>query len=57
MRKVECYILVTPHPSASKLIDRMAGRAPLDDPNACRAYAEARGKDLDERLAKEATAK
>ena len=57
LRKVECDILLTPHPSASKLIDRMAGRAPLDDPTACRAYADARGKDLDERLAKEATAK
>jgi len=57
LRKVECDILLTPHPSASKLIDRMAGRAPLDDPNACRAYADAIGKQLDERLAEEAKGK
>ena len=57
LRQVECDILLTPHPSASKLIDRMAGRARLDDPNACRAYADAMGKELDERLAKEAAAK
>ena len=53
VRKVDCEILITPHPSASKMIDRMAGRAPLIDPNACRAYADALDKKLDERLAKE----
>lgn len=50
---LECDILLTPHPSASAMIERMAGRAPLDDRNACSAYAEKAGKSLDERLAKE----
>ena len=54
IRKVDCEILITPHPSASKMIDRMAGRAPLIDPNGCKAYADALDKRLDERLAKEA---
>ena len=54
LRKIDCEILITPHPSASKMIDRMAGRAPLIDPNGCKAYAEALDKRLDERLAKEA---
>lgn len=49
-----CDILLTPHPSASDMVNRIAGRAPLVDSNACRAYAEAIGKRLDERLAKEA---
>jgi metallo-beta-lactamase class B len=53
IRRVDCEILLTPHPSASKLIDRMAGRAPLIDPNGCRDYADALGKRLDQRLAKE----
>jgi metallo-beta-lactamase class B len=51
---VDCEILITPHPSASKMIDRMAGRAPLIDPNGCKAYADMLDKRLDERLAKEA---
>lgn len=57
IRKLECDILLTPHPSASKMIDRMAGRAPLDDPGGCRAFADAVAKNLDERIAKESTAK
>lgn len=54
---VECDILVTPHPSASQLRDRMAGTAPLTDPAGCRNYAASIGKRLDERLAKEAAVK
>jgi len=54
---VECDILLTPHPSASNMIQRMAGNAPLADANACRAYAAKREKELDERLAKEAAGK
>lgn len=50
---VECDILLTPHPSASRMIDRMAGKAPLENSNYCRMYAENVGKRLDERLAKE----
>lgn len=50
---VECDILLTPHPSASNMIERMAGRAVLMNSNACRDYAESIGERLDERLAKE----
>lgn len=49
-----CDILLTPHPSASKLGERLALGQPLLDPDACRNYAAQRSKDLDERLAKEA---
>jgi metallo-beta-lactamase class B len=52
---LDCDILLTPHPSASHMIDRLAGREPLANENACREYAAALGKKLDERLAKEKT--
>lgn len=51
---LDCDILITPHLSASKMADRFALRAPLEDRNACRDYAASRTKELDERLAKEA---
>lgn len=44
--QLPCDVLVTPHPSASAFLDRMAGKAPLVDPAACRAYA----KDATERF-------
>jgi len=50
---IPCEILLTPHPSASKMIDRLGGRMPLVNANACRAYALDIDKRLDERLAKE----
>lgn len=50
---VECEILLTPHPSASNMIKRMAGEAPLVNGSACKDYAALKGKALDERLAKE----
>ena len=53
VRRVDCEILLTPHPSASNLINRMAGRAPLIDPAGCKTYADALDKRLDDRLAKE----
>ena len=49
-----CEILMTPHPSASAMRDRITGQKPLFDINGCRNYAEGLGKRLDERLAKEA---
>lgn len=52
-----CEILLTPHPSASALPDRLALGKPLLDPDACKAYAAERSKGLDERLAKEASSK
>ena len=51
----ECDILLTPHPSASNMIGRMSGKAPLVNGNACRDYAAAQGKALAERLANEQT--
>jgi metallo-beta-lactamase class B len=54
---LDCDILLTPHPSASHMVDRMIGREPLENANACRDYAARLTKQLDERLAKEASAK
>jgi metallo-beta-lactamase class B len=48
-----CEILLTPHPSASDLIKRLA-LAKVDTPNQCRDYAAGLTKGLDARLAKEA---
>ena len=53
LRRIKCDILLTPHPSASRMAERMAGRAPLTDAAGCRDYADAIAKRLDERLAKE----
>ena len=48
-----CEILLTPHPSASAMRDRMTRVKPLFDPAGCRDFAAERTKALDERLAKE----
>ena len=48
-----CEILLTPHPSASALKERMTGQQPLFDENGCKNYAAALAKRLDERIAKE----
>ncbi|HET9352761.1 MAG TPA: subclass B3 metallo-beta-lactamase [Sphingomicrobium sp.] len=52
-----CEILMTPHPSASAMRDRMTGKAPLFDPDGCENYAAKLAKSLDDRLAKEAAPK
>jgi metallo-beta-lactamase class B len=52
-----CEILLTPHPSASAMPDRLALGMPLFDADGCKAYAASRTKLLDERLAKEAAGK
>ena len=49
-----CEILLTPHPSASNMKDRMTGAAPLFDQQGCKAYAAKLGTALDARLAREA---
>ncbi len=51
-----CDILLTPHPSASRMWSRLgpAASEPLVEPGACRAYAAAARARLDKRLAKEA---
>ena len=54
---LDCDILLTPHPSASNMVVRLAGKAPLEDRNACRDYAASLTKQLDDRLAKEAASK
>ena len=49
-----CEILLTPHPSASAMKERMIGKQPLFDPEGCGKYAARLTKNLDDRLAKEA---
>ncbi|MFL6726510.1 MAG: subclass B3 metallo-beta-lactamase [Sphingomicrobium sp.] len=51
-----CEILLTPHPSASEMPERLALGRPLLDPNACKNYAADFAKQLDNRMAKEAAA-
>ena len=53
---LDCDILITPHPSASGMVERFASKS-LEDRSACRDYAAKLTKQLDERLAKEAAAK
>jgi metallo-beta-lactamase class B len=53
---LDCDILLTPHPSASDLVNRFA-LANVENPNACKDYAAGLTKQLDDRLAKEAAAK
>jgi metallo-beta-lactamase class B len=52
IRALECDILLTPHPSASGMVDRL-GRASMENSDGCRDYAADVGRRLDERLAKE----
>jgi metallo-beta-lactamase class B len=54
---LDCDILLTPHPGASKLDQRFALGQPLFDTQGCKAYAAQLTKGLDERLAKEAATK
>jgi metallo-beta-lactamase class B len=51
--RMQCSLLVTPHPGASNLYDRLAGNAALIDRRACKDYARRWRAALDERLAKE----
>ena len=55
--KLDCDILLTPHPRASGMPQRIASGHPLLDPDACRSYAASLTKQLDDRLAKEAAGK
>lgn len=53
-----CDVLLTPHPEASRLMERIARRdggepLALVDPHACQAYAEEARRNLDARLAEE----
>ena len=51
---LRCDLVITPHPSASDLYARLAGKAPLVDARGCAALATASAVKLDERLRKEA---
>lgn len=56
-RKVQslpCDILVTPHPGASNLFERLSGAEPLVDPDACRRLVGVMQDRLNARLAGEA---
>lgn len=49
-----CDVLITPHPGASHLFERLYGDQPLGDGAGCRTLASAAAERLDQRLAKEA---
>ncbi|MFN3423387.1 MAG: subclass B3 metallo-beta-lactamase [Novosphingobium meiothermophilum] len=49
---LECGILLTPHPGASAMFERMAGDQPLADPASCKALAAAARDRLDKALAR-----
>jgi metallo-beta-lactamase class B len=49
---LDCDILLTPHPSASDMVERFASKS-LENREGCRDYAAKLTKQLDERLAKE----
>ena len=48
---LRCDLLVTPHPGASNLYERLAGQLPLTSSTACQTYAANGRSKLDERLA------
>jgi metallo-beta-lactamase class B len=52
--RIDCDLIITPHPSASQLYEKLAGDAPLAYPGACRNYAAWGREQLDARLAREA---
>jgi metallo-beta-lactamase class B len=54
LSKLPCDLIVTPHPGASDLYERLAGRAPLSSATACSSYAATGLKKLDERMGAEA---
>jgi metallo-beta-lactamase class B len=55
LAELPCDVLLTPHPSASNMWNRIGpgATAPLVDANACRELAARATKTLDERIAKE----
>ncbi len=50
---LDCQILLAPHPSASKMRDKLASPIGLLDTNACKNYAAAVSQRLEKRLQKE----
>ena len=55
LEAIGCDLVITPHPSASTLYERLAGDAPLADPQACANYAAFGRRNLETRLAREAS--
>ncbi|MFC6621368.1 subclass B3 metallo-beta-lactamase [Novosphingobium panipatense] len=53
MAGLPCDILLTPHPGQSAMMERFAGRKPLSDASACRAYAKAAQVRFEDRLSDE----
>jgi metallo-beta-lactamase class B len=54
LESAKCDVLITPHPGASSLFERMSkGRAGLVNPEACREYAATARRALAERLTRE----
>jgi metallo-beta-lactamase class B len=51
---IDCDFVITPHPGASQLYERLAGDAPLFDDFACSRYAQWGREQLEARLAREA---
>lgn len=49
---LECGILLTPHPSASAMFERMSGAQPLEDPKACKALVAGARDRLERAIAK-----
>jgi metallo-beta-lactamase class B len=52
--RLDCDLLITPHPGASNLIDRLDGKTPLIGEGQCKDYAARGAAALDARLAREA---
>ena len=50
---LDCTILLTPHPSSSKMWDRLNSPKALIDNQACKAYSASISKRLDKRIANE----
>jgi metallo-beta-lactamase class B len=61
LESLECDVLLTPHPGASQLFERLAardsGKAGLEDPAQCKRFVAAARKAVDARFAREAASK
>jgi metallo-beta-lactamase class B len=54
---LRCDLLITPHPGASRFIERLEGQTPLIGARQCAEYAGEAWRNLDARLAKEQAGK
>lgn len=53
LAKLDCQILIAPHPSASQMRERLAAPEGLIDPHSCETYTNSVSKRLSKRLLKE----